>query len=229
MVSMDGQRCARARHRRQVAITVTTKLLQLQRVYLRITLITLYYWRKCYASMASLPLKHGFAPKRWQSCIDVILEKLPGKLAIEKLWIIMLYEADFNFVLKLIWGCRLIQNAKKHGCLGKSNHGSRSGHQTSDSQMEKLLVYEFSRLSRTSLVTVDNDAKSCYDCILKTMSMIDCIAVRLPLMAAVLHNRTHHGMDHWIKSRHGLFRSYFGTDDDALEGTGQGSGASPAI
>ena len=28
-----------------------------------------------YAGMASLPLKHGFAPKQWQSCIDAILEK----------------------------------------------------------------------------------------------------------------------------------------------------------
>ena len=51
-----------------------------------------------YAGMASLPLKHGFAPKRWQSCINAILEKIPGKPIIEKLRIIMLYEADFNFV-----------------------------------------------------------------------------------------------------------------------------------
>ena len=52
---------------------------------------------------------------------------------------------------------------------------------------------------------------------------------RVPLMAAVLHNKTHHGMEHRIKSRHGLFKSYSGTDSVALEGTGQGSGASPAI
>ena len=87
-----------------------------------------------YAGMATLPLKHGFAPKRWQSCIDAILEK------IEKLRIVMLYEADFNFVLKLIWGHRLVRNAEEHGCLGKSNHGSRSSCQTSDAQLEKLLV-----------------------------------------------------------------------------------------
>ena len=140
--------------------------------------------------MASLPIKHGFAPKWWQSCIDAILEKIPGKPIIEKLQIIMLFEVNFNFALKLTWGCRLVCNAKEHGCLGKSNHGSRSGHQTSDAQMEKLRVYEFARLSRTSLITVDNDAKSCYDRILKTLSMIACIAVGLPLMAAVLHNKT---------------------------------------
>ena len=28
-----------------------------------------------YVAMASLPLQHGFAPQRWQHCIDAILEK----------------------------------------------------------------------------------------------------------------------------------------------------------
>ena len=54
-----------------------------------------------YAAMASLPLKHGFEPKRWSTCIDAVLEKIPGRPIIEKLRIIMFYEADFNFVLKL--------------------------------------------------------------------------------------------------------------------------------
>jgi hypothetical protein len=64
-----------------------------------------------YATMMSMPLAHGFAPKRWQYCVNAILEKIPGKPMIEKLCIIMLYEADFNFVLKLIWGRRLIRHA----------------------------------------------------------------------------------------------------------------------
>jgi hypothetical protein len=44
-----------------------------------------------------------------------------------------------------------------------------------------------------------------------------------------MHNLTHHRMQHRIKSRHGLFRAYCGTDTDGLEGSGQGSGGSPAI
>jgi hypothetical protein len=59
--------------------------------------------------------------------------------------------------------------------------------------------------------------------------MIACIAIGLPLLAAAMHIKTHHGMQHWIKTKHGTLRPYAGTDDEALEGTGQGSGASPAI
>jgi hypothetical protein len=167
------------------------------------------YWpalAEIYAIMASMPLKHGFAPTRWQKCIDAIVEKIPGQPRIEKLRIIMLYEADFNFVLKLIWSRRLVRHAEVYNCIGKKNKGSRSGCQTSDALLEKLLVYEYARLTRTSLVTVDNDAKLCYDLIIKSLAMIACIAVGLPLLAAVMHNKTHHGMQHSIKTRHGTLR-----------------------
>ena len=155
-----------------------------------------------YATMLSLPLQHGFAPERWQQCVDAILEKIPGKPIIKKLRIIMLFEADFNFMLKLIWGRRLVRHAEKYLCLGTSNHGSQAGRQTIDALLEKLLLYEYARLTRTSLVTVDNNAKSCYDQIIKSLAMIACIAVGLPLLAALMHNKTHHDMVHSIKTRH---------------------------
>jgi hypothetical protein len=153
------------------------------------------YWPELadiYATMSSMPLKHGFAPKRWQKCIDAILEKIPGQPRIEKPRIIMLYEADFNFVLKLIWGRRLVRHAEMHICLGEENHGSRSGRQLTNALLEKYLVYKYARLTRTSLITVDNDAK--YDRIIKSLAMIACIAVGLPVLAAAMHNKTHHGM-----------------------------------
>ena len=141
----------------------------------------------------------------------------------------MLYEADFNFVLKLIWGRQLIRHAEKYYCLGTSNHGSQSGRQTIDALMEKILLYEYARLTCTSLITIDNDAKSCYDCIIKSLAMIACVGLGLPLLAAAMHNKTHHGMVHAIKTRHGTLQPYSGTDENPMEGSGQGCGASPAI
>jgi len=184
---------------------------------------------ECYAIMHSLPLKHGFDPQRWQQCIDAVLEKIPGKPIIEKLRIIMLFEADFNFMLKAVWGRRMVHHAEKHNVLGSDNHDSRSGRQSLDASVEKVLVYGHARLTRTNLITINNDAKSCYDRILKTLAMTACVAYGLPLLAAVMHNRVHHGMQHRIRTRHGVLKPYQGTEDNDLEGTGQGSGASPAI
>jgi len=182
-----------------------------------------------YAIMHSLPLRHGFAPARWQTCVDAVLEKIPGKPILEKLRIIMLFQADFNFMLKVVWGRRLVKFAENHKALGSDNHGSRSGRQVQDAQVEKVLIYDHARLTRTNLITIDNDAKSCYDRILKTLAMVACVSYGLPLLAAAMHNKVHHGMQHQIRTRHGLLRPYSGSDENPLEGTGQGSGASPAI
>jgi hypothetical protein len=69
-------------------------------------------------------LKHGFSPCRWRECSDAVLGKIPGQSKLEKVRIIMLFEADINYML----------------------------------------------------------------------------AIGLPLMAAIAHNKTHHGMRHRIKT-----------------------------
>lgn len=122
-----------------------------------------------------------------------------------------------------------MRHAEKYKFLGMSNHGSRKGPQMKDARMEKLLLYESARLRRTSLITMDNDVKSCYDIIKKMLAMMACIGVGPSVMAVAMHKRTHHGMQHQIKSRHGHFSSYSGTDHEKLEGSGQGSGDSPTI
>ena len=100
-----------------------------------------------HATMCSLPLLYGFSPSRWRTCIDAILEKIPGHPLLEKLRIIMLYEADFSYVLKEVWGRRLIRSAEDRSLLGLAQHGSRPGRQCTDAVLEKSLVYEISRLT----------------------------------------------------------------------------------
>jgi len=182
-----------------------------------------------YATLVSLPLKHGFAPSEWKTCVDAILEKLPGRPLIEKLRVIMLFDAQFNFALKLVFGRRMIFHAEDHGVLGHANHGGRPGRQVHDALLEKTLMFEHARLTRTSLITVDNDAKSCYDRIIKAMALLACMSIGMPAEAAAMHNKVHDEMTHNIKTRHGLLRAYCGTDDGGSDGVGQGSGAAGAI
>ena len=182
-----------------------------------------------YATLVSLPLKHGFAPEEWKHCVDAVLEKIPGRPIIEKLRIIMLFDAQFNFALKMVFGRRMIHNAEDCGFFGSENHGSRPGRQVQDALLEKTLMYEHARLTRTSLITVDNDAKSCYDRIIKGLALLACMATGLPQEAAAMHNTVHDEMTHSMKTRHGLLRPYCGTDEGGSDGAGQGSGAAGAI
>ena len=66
---------------------------------------------------------------RWTKGLSVILEKALGKLSISKLWAILLLEADFNTLHKIIFNRRILPALeKKHlipheivrGCKGQS-------------------------------------------------------------------------------------------------------------
>jgi hypothetical protein len=60
------------------------------------------------AKMLNLPLKYGFAPKRWCTSVTVMIEKDPGNPRIERLRVIHLFEADYNLSLKMLWGKRRV-------------------------------------------------------------------------------------------------------------------------
>jgi len=46
--------------------------------------------------MVNLPMKTGYSPHRWWEGLNVMLEKMLGNFNVEKLRIILLFEADFN-------------------------------------------------------------------------------------------------------------------------------------
>jgi hypothetical protein len=107
--------------------------------------------------------------------------------------------------------------------------GGASRHRRSDG---KILMYDFARNTRTNLITIDNNAKACYDRIIRVLAMTACMSLGLPKTAAIMHNTTHDGMVHRISTLYGVSEiSYSANDDgvDPMEGTGQGSGGSPAI
>jgi hypothetical protein len=46
--------------------------------------------------MASFPYATGYSPQRWRFGTDIMLEKKACNFRVDKLWAMLLYEADFN-------------------------------------------------------------------------------------------------------------------------------------
>jgi hypothetical protein len=95
-----------------------------------------------------LDLEHRFFHPQWQQSINLMLEKVSGSRLVHKLQIIHLFEADFNFVLKLIWGKHLMHHAEDQGYFGNDQHRSQSGCQASDAALKKkTLAYKYARVT----------------------------------------------------------------------------------
>eukprot|EP00957_Ditylum_brightwellii_P197683 15060250-Ditylum_brightwellii.AAC.1 len=67
--------------------------------------------------MMSIPFLVGFTPRRWQTVLDVMLEKDIGRPKITRLRIIFIVEGDMNGIIKVIWNRLLVPAAEKAGML----------------------------------------------------------------------------------------------------------------
>jgi len=76
------------------------------------------------ATMADIPLKTGYSPSRWRQGLNVMLEKTPGNFNVEKLRIILLFEADFNANNKWL-GRVAMYMAESLDLLADEQYGSR--------------------------------------------------------------------------------------------------------
>ena len=70
--------------------------------------------------MINIAIAWGYPPLRWRNVTMFVLEKEAGKPKIHRLRNIHLYEADYNFVLKLLWSKRLVRHAEHHKLLHDS-------------------------------------------------------------------------------------------------------------
>ena len=92
-----------------------------------------------------------------------MLQKTPGLNHIEKLRVINIIEANFNLMIGMLWGKRLLEHNEALNKLDDLQWGSRKGKSYLDAALLKELTYKIARYTRTNLATFDNDAKLCYD------------------------------------------------------------------
>jgi hypothetical protein len=100
-----------------------------------------------------------------------MIEKLKGVPRIDRLRVIHLFEADYNLLLKIIWARKTVYNLHDHHRINPGQAGSRPGCSAIEVVVAKEMKYLYSRLTRTPLGTIDNDATSCYDRILCNVAM----------------------------------------------------------
>ena len=67
-----------------------------------------------HAMKLSLALRRGIGLERWSRGLSVMLEKMFGVRLVSKLRAILLIEADFNAGNKVVYGERMLDNARKY-------------------------------------------------------------------------------------------------------------------
>jgi hypothetical protein len=184
----------------------------------------------CFVKFFNIAISRGIAVPRWSQAVNVMIEKDPGQPRINRLRIIHLFEADYNLFLKMMWGSRLVRRALQMNLLNDGQHGSVPGRTTMDPIMLNQLTTDMCRVLRTNYVRFDNDASACFDRIIVALGMLAARRCGMPDHAVQTHAQSLQLMKYTVKTVYGISEdSYQGTPFAPLFGTGQGSGASPAV
>ncbi len=172
-------------------------------------------------------VKHGYAFRRWRQVVNAMIEKEPGNPQLHRLRVIHLYESDYNSLLGIKMR-QLIHSCEDKRSLNRGTYGSRANRQASDPTLIEVLQYDYAALTRWPSIKFNNDATSCYDRIIPSVSNIIARSMGLHRNIAQIHGDMLVSAVYRIKTQLGISTgSYSSTEDSPVYGTGQGSCASP--
>ncbi len=129
----------------------------------------------------------------WCNAANIMLETDPGAPRTMRLRIIHVFEADFNFFLKLMWGSRLVKRAAKLDSLNDGQHGSvpqRTAFNLimlSHLIMSSHLTTDLCQILKHNHARFDNDASACSKRIIVELGMLVARRCGMPEHAIEAH------------------------------------------
>ena len=174
----------------------------------------------------NLMLRLGLPLERWLNGILLLLQKEIGNIDIDKLRFIILFEADFNFLLKKIFAQRLTAHAIENDTLPIEFY-SMKGKSAKEAIITRTLWCDINRLKHRSFAVVSADLSQCFDMIGHSQCSLAMQAQGCPIKPISIMLFTLQNMNYWIRSAYGDAKTLFcAASDDPYMGMGQGSGGS---
>jgi hypothetical protein len=212
------------RHLGHYKILTKLELLNEDNVNLSDEILKLYY------TIIKITINLGQTLDRWCNISTLMIEKTPGIKRIDKLHVIHIYEADYNLLLKIMWARKAVWYMHDKQVINSGQCGSRPGYRAIDLVLQKELMYTYAHLTRTNLGTIDNDAKSCYDRMICSLSMCISQYYGIPTKYCDVQANTLQFSKYKIRTALGdSSECYQHSESTPIHGTGQGSCSSPAL
>jgi len=157
-------------------------------------------------------------------------QKLLGNFQVDKLCIILLFEADFNQLNKHI-GCLMMHHMEQYNLGAGEQYGSRHGRSSITQSLNKRLTFDHICQLKQAAIICSNDTKSCYDCIVHHIAVQSMYRCGVNKTALICMFSTIQCLCHHILTLFGNSQIHVGTDLWAIPilGIGQGNGAGPQI
>ena len=183
------------------------------------------------AAFLSLAMRSGYAYHAWTKGINCTLQKKANSLRVDKLRTIVLFEADFNFVNKMVSKKVADRTDKYATSLATEQFGSRKDHRAIEHVLNKRLCMDLLRQKRTPGAIAPTDLKSCYDRVCHSVASLCLQQQGVPESEVVCMFTPLQYLEHTIRCAYGDSDETYGSEKWAvpMQGLYQGNGAGPII
>ena len=159
-----------------------------------------------------------------------MIEKIKGVIKVDKLRAILLMEADFNFINKLMFGNRLIKQCTKYNRFPKELFGGLANKSAQEVGVNRRLVLDLFRLKRRNGAVTGVDATQCYDRTVHSLAILLSRNEGAPINPLICMFGAIQGMNYFLRTTFGdSKRSDVGRQKIPFQGSCQGNGASPVM
>ena len=181
------------------------------------------------ARMINIPFNAGFSPKRWRQSLNVHLLKKENDFRPEKQRTIHLIEASLSEGAKIIFSQRMMKSARKHNVIPPDQF-AKKGSKVTEAALQKVLFYDYLRVTRKNGVIMANDMHSCYDRMVHSATSLALRSLGAPAPAVDCMSTSIQSMRHYIRTAYGDSDRFYGGDmKNPLQGGGQGNPAAPPM
>ncbi len=175
-----------------------------------------------------ISMTHGIILKRWLQATDVMIPKKANSINVTKLRKIMLFEADWNFMNKIV-GKRLMKHAESADTIAPEQYGSRKKKSAIIHATNKQILFDIIRQKKMNVMLLILDATACYDCISVPFASICLQRQGAPQSVVKIMFDTLANMVHFIRTSFGDSSNFYMKESRTFHGIGQGNGAGPTI
>ena len=148
-------------------------------------------------------LKFGYSLKRWQTVVNVMIEKEPGNPQIHRLRVIHIYETDYNLMLS-VKHRDLVHSMNDNLVFNDGIYSNRPGFNAIDPVFIEELQNKFNRLTRHSQIKMDVDADSCYNRIIPSLAMLVLQKYGMPRNVCIVQGKTLQDIQYNLKTGMGI-------------------------
>jgi len=159
-------------------------------------------------NLMSIAIAHTYPLERWRNAWTIFIEKEMGNPDLNRLRCIMLFEADWQLLLKWYSSYGFLPRTEEAGTLATEQGGGRKGRSAIDQATQQVVETELVHLNQRTHIDMYLDLRTCFDLMVEACHNLACRQHGAADEYLQLHAKMHQLMWYFERHKFGVSAAY---------------------